>query len=96
MTGYSQINILEISEIMGEDFLQSIISDFSCPFNIDVEYFFCTNEMEFAKQGLAATHLVFASYKSKPVLVGYFTLANKHFHIDLKRKYLNLDNMIQN
>lgn len=40
MTGYSQINILEISEIMGEEFLQSIISDFSCPFNIDVESFF--------------------------------------------------------
>ncbi len=38
--------------------------------------------MIFARQGIAATNLVFASYRSDPVLTGYYTLANKHFHID--------------
>lgn len=85
MTGYTQINIAEISEVMGEEYLQSIISDFSCPLNKDVELFLNKNAIEFAKQGLAATHLVFASFQKRPVLVGYFSLANKHFHIDLKK-----------
>jgi len=85
MTGYTQINISEISGMMGEEYLHSIVSDFSCPLNADVEMFLSRNAIEFSKQGLAATHMVFASYKKKPVLVGYFSLANKHFHIDLKK-----------
>lgn len=37
--------------------------------------------IQFIKQSLAKTHLVFASYKEKPVLVGYFALANKTLFI---------------
>ncbi|SJR45817.1 hypothetical protein [Clostridioides difficile] len=36
---------------------------------------------------MASTHLVLTSYKGKPVIVGYFTLANKYFTI--KRKTLS-------
>ena len=89
MNGYTQINILEISEKMGEEFLHSIISEFSCPVNADIEHFLNTNALEFAKQSIAATHMVFASYKEMPVLVGYYTLANKHFHIDFKKNSMS-------
>ena len=41
---------------------------------------------EFAKQGLATTHLIFASYQDTMRLVGYFALAYKYFHIDLNAK----------
>ena len=85
MSGYTQINILQISEMMGEAFLHSIVSDFSCPLNGDVEHFLKVKAEVFARQGIAATHMVFASYQDKPVLVGYYTLANKHFHIDFKK-----------
>lgn len=82
MSGYIQVNLKDLSETMGEAYCQSIVSDFSCPLNKDVEEFLQQKAWLFAQQGLAATHLVFASYQEKPVLAGYFTLANKHFHID--------------
>ena len=82
MTGYTEINIQKLSETMGEEYFQTLVSDFSCPLNEDVENFLKHSAMIFARQGIAATNLVFASYRSNPVLTGYYTLANKHFHID--------------
>lgn len=81
MTGYILTNLKEMINELGEDRVKSILSDFSCPMNEDVQYFLKFTAIEFAKQGLSQTFLVFASYKEKPVLVGYFTLANKFFHI---------------
>ncbi len=89
MSGYAKINLAEISEMMGEEYLLKIISDFSCPYNKDVEKFLHVNAVEFARQSISATHLLFAPYKGEKVLVGYFTLANKHFHIDLKGHGIN-------
>lgn len=77
MTGYRVVNLGALIEELGEDAAKSILSDFSCPLNADVEYFLSTKAIEFAKQGWAQTHLVFASYKEKWVLVGYFSLSNK-------------------
>ncbi len=57
------------------------ISAFSCPLNYDVEMFVKEKAVAFAEQGIAATYLVFTSHKGKPVLVGYFTLANKFLFI---------------
>ena len=51
------------------------LSDFSCPLNADVEDFLKFKAIEFSRQGLAQTHLVMASYRDKPVLVGYFAMA---------------------
>ncbi len=89
MTGFTQINLQRLSEIIGEQELRNIISGFSCPMNADVETFLIRSASLFAKQGIAATHLVFASYQGKQCLAGYFTLANKHFHIDIDRRGMN-------
>lgn len=82
MLGYTKINLRDMSENMEAERIQAILSDFSCPFNKDVDEFLQVKAMEFSRQQLAAVYLVFASYKSKPVLVGYFALAQKYFHID--------------
>ncbi len=78
MTGFLQVNLNKMINEIGEDETKRILSTFSCQ-NRDVEYFIKQKAIEFSKQGLAKTHLVFASYKKDPVLVGYFTLANKYF-----------------
>lgn len=91
MTGYSQINLQRLPDIIGEEATLNIISGFSCPINEDVEAFLGGSAIPFAKQGIAATHLIFASYKGKPRLSGYFTLANKHFHVDTGKRILNSD-----
>ncbi|MDW4255969.1 hypothetical protein QI091_10390 [Staphylococcus saprophyticus] len=43
----------------------------------DVDNFLKNKAIEFDRQRLAGTHLVFSQYKSKLVLVGYFTITNK-------------------
>lgn len=86
MLGYTKINLIDMSEMMEYDKVMRIISDFSCPYNKDVDEFLHMKAMEFSKQRLASVYLVFASYKEKPVLVGYFVLAQKYFHIDVTRR----------
>ena len=84
MIGYKIVNLIELLEIQGEDFAKELLATFSCPLNRDVERFLHKNAILFARQGISQTHLVFTSYRNAPVLIGYFTLANKHIHIPTK------------
>ena len=81
MNGFIIVNLLDLLNQYGDEYVKNILSDFSCPVNKDVENFLLVKAIEFARQGYSQTHLVFASYKDKPVLVGYFTLANKYIAI---------------
>ena len=82
MTGFGGINLKDMISEIGEKEVKSILSDFSCPLNADVEHFLKHTAIEFAKQGIASTYSIMASYQNKYVLVGYFSLANKIFCID--------------
>lgn len=82
MTGFGGINLKDMISEIGEKEVKSILSDFSCPLNADVEHFLKHTAIEFANQGIASTYLIMASYQNKYVLVGYFSLANKIFCID--------------
>lgn len=84
MTGYIGINLRELINEIGEEAAKERLSDFSCPLNEDVERFLKHTAIEFSKQGIASTYLVFASFRKKYVLVGYYTLANKVFCIERK------------
>lgn len=89
MTGYKIVNLKLFLEEFGEDFVKESLSKFSCPLNLDVEKFLKDKAIEFAKQSWAQTHLVFASYKKSPVLVGYFTLASKYIGVSNRIKLSN-------
>ncbi len=84
MTGYGIVNLKELISEVGENQAKSVLSNFSCPLNNDVEYFLRSKAIEFSKQGIAQTHLVFASYKGALVLAGYFTLALKEIVVPKK------------
>ena len=84
MTGYRVVNLGIMLETLGEESVKGILSDFSCPLNQDVEYFLQKKAIDFAKNGWAQTHLVFASYQKEWVLVGYFALSNKYIKISAK------------
>ena len=84
MTGYKVVNLKMMIEELGEDHTKAVLSHFSCPLNKDVEQFIRSKAISFANQGWAQTHLVMASYKGEPVLVGYFALASKHITISSK------------
>lgn len=79
MAGYSVLSLSDIIDEKGEDFCREILSFFSCPPNPDVEKFLTKRSaIDFAKQSIAQTFLVYASYRGKNVLCGYFTIANKY------------------
>lgn len=84
MTGYKIVSLKDIVEEMGEGFAKQTLSTFSCPYNKDVEYYIRHTSIEFAKQNLAPTFLVYASYKNEWVLCGYFTISLKMFTISKK------------
>ena len=77
MINYVQTNILDILEYIGEDACQNILSSFICPLNPDVEDFIHTKAIQFAKQRIAVSYLVFVEQEEQKYLVGYYTLANK-------------------
>ena len=89
LTGYNLVNLEELVLQVGEERAKEVLSDFSCPLNADVEYFLRHKAIEFSKQRLAQTHLVFTSYQEKVVLIGYFTLANKEIVILKGNKLLS-------
>lgn len=72
-----QINILDMLEMYGEDSCRKILSTFICPLNIDVTDFIHNKAIDFAKQRIAITFLVFRETEKGNVLTGYYTLANK-------------------
>lgn len=84
MTGYGIVNLKELVEQVGENRTKEILSNFSCPHNKDVEYFLRSKAIEFSKQGIAQTQLVFTSFRDEPALVGYFTLALKEIVVSKK------------
>ncbi len=88
MTGYNIVNLQELTEEVGENRVKEILSNFSCPLNKDVEYFLQRKAIEFARQGIGQTHLVFTSYKNDIVLIGYFALAMKDIFVS-NRAHIN-------
>ena len=83
MSGYKVINLADLGCELGEKrVIDDFLSDFSCPLNEDVEKFLKEKAIEFSKQGLASTHLIFSSYQEELVLIAYFTIANKFLTVE--------------
>ncbi|MCI6158173.1 MAG: N-acetyltransferase [Selenomonadaceae bacterium] len=83
--GLTKINLRDLLETTPMEKIESMLSDFSCPLNKDVESFLRTKAIIFAQQQLASTYLVFSSFREKMVLVGYFALTQKYIHVDLRK-----------
>lgn len=81
MAGLYKISLSDMIDQYGEESVKEFLSVFSCPLNLDIEDFLQAKAIEFEKQSLCRTHLVFASYQKKPVLCGYYTIAQKSFNI---------------
>ncbi|PPQ49142.1 N-acetyltransferase [Paenibacillus peoriae] len=81
MKGYIEFPLLDMIEQLGEEKVKRILSDFSCPRNKDVEYFLKHRAIEFSKQQITQTQLVFLQYKDAPRLVAYYSLTNKSISV---------------
>lgn len=85
MIGFSEINLINFINTLEEEKVKNILLEFKSPLNKDIEGFLHNKAIEFCKQGIAHTHLIFASYKNELVLVGYYTLSNKYVPISKKQ-----------
>ena len=67
--------------VLGEDVVQSILSDFSCTRNLDVEKFLKEQAINFTRKNQSVTYLILS--KQDLGIMGYFTLAIKPLSINL-------------
>lgn len=81
MQQIKQVNILDMMKMYGEDSCKAVLSTFMCPLNLDVEDFIRNKAIEFARQRIAITFLVFKEADNGSAFVGYYTLANKFVSI---------------
>ena len=58
MNTYKTINILDMIEAIGEKSVNLILSDFSCPKNVEIEAFIRKSAVDFAKRKISVTHSV--------------------------------------
>lgn len=58
MNDFQVINILDMIESVGEDVVESILSDFLCQKNPEIENFVKKNAVDFAKKKMSITYLV--------------------------------------
>jgi hypothetical protein len=77
LTGINLVNIADLISELGEVETKNMLSQFSCPLNADVEDFIRNRAIEFSKQAITRTHLVYVSHKKEKVLVAYFALCQK-------------------
>lgn len=73
------MNILDVLEYDGEEKLNSRLSAFSCPINMEIDNFLKINALNFAKRKLSITYLIFDENDGQ--ILGYFTLAHKAIEI---------------
>ena len=81
-------NVVNLQKLMakrGEEQTRALFSGFSCPPNPDIEDFLKRNAIEFAKQGLSQTHLVFDFSADEQRFVGYFCLTNKPVSVNTSK-----------
>ena len=74
MSNFQVVNILDMIETIGEDEVNSILSEFSCTRNPEIENFVKKNAVDFAKKKMSVTYLVIDTTES---IRAIFTLTHK-------------------
>lgn len=84
MGQYIIVNLGRLLELNGEVKCNNLLSSFICKKNKDVQYYLEHNAVEFNKQRVAITYLVFYFENDKVKLIAYYTLTNKCVSVPLK------------
>ena len=77
MAEFVQIKLDDMLNQLGENEVKSILSSFVCNENFDVQDFIQNKAIEFSRQGLAKTTLVYwkSDDNKEKYLVGYYAIA---------------------
>lgn len=70
-------NIIQLKELMDQEYdLSKLFSTFSS-INEDVENFLLNKSEQFEAMDLARTYLIFSKYRGENILAGYYSITNK-------------------
>jgi len=89
---HNVINVLDMIEVIGEERLLSILSDFSCPLNPEVENFVKNNAIEFARKKMSLTYLI---VDDDSAIQAIFTLTHKALEINREKLSMSAQRKIQ-
>ena len=78
MSLFNTVNILDLADIIGEEEVQSILSDFSCEKNMEIEVSVRKIAFDFSKKKMSVTYLVF---NEDTELAAIFALTHKAVQI---------------
>ena len=78
MSNYSVMNILDFMDAIGEDSLRVVLSEFSCPKNLEIQEFMRKNAIEFAKKKTSITYFM---VDEKYQIHGIFAVTHKALQI---------------
>ena len=92
MTEYKIISLADMLSELEESEVKDKLSSFSSPKNKDVEGFLKSNAIQFARQNLAPTNLVYANCDRGIFLCGYFTLTIKAIEVEKRLVGINTFN----
>ncbi len=82
MTEYNIISLTDMLNELEESDVTNELSSFLSPKNKDIEDFLHNNAIQFARQNLAPTNLVYANCDNGSFLCGYFTLTIKTIEVE--------------
>lgn len=89
---YAVVNILDYIELIGEESVSDVLSDFSCPKNKEIENFVRNNAVEFAKRKMSITYLLLDEYSR---ILAIFAITHKAVQIWGKNLSSTLQKKIQ-
>lgn len=78
MSTFHTANILDLIDVVGEEKVKKILSDFSCEKNMEIELFVKKNAIDFSKKKMSVTYLVF---DEETELAAIFALTHKAIQI---------------
>lgn len=79
MSNYKIYNLLDLIDSVGEEKVQSILCDFYCPLNKEIEDFAIRNAIEFSEKKISITYLIMDNDYN---VVSLFTLAHKAIEVN--------------
>lgn len=82
--GFKIVHLGDMLDTFSDEECKEVFANFLCPINSDIEHFLREKSILLQRMGLSRTYFVYAPYKGKNVLAGYFAITSKNLTIRKK------------
>lgn len=85
INNYRTVSLDDLIKEVGEDGAKEYLADFYCGKNDDIDFFINEKAIIFEKSNYSKTFLVYSQKFGKAKLVGFYSLATKHFELGSRK-----------